>query len=438
MELTNLVQKVSDPLVINLDAQWGEGKSTFVKMWQAHLKQAGYREDLLEGYESIYIDAFTHDYMDDPFVAVVTSVYSQVRNKFPNQQPLIIEAESFKEKAISAGKQIVAFGGGLAAKVMTHGALDGSDFENVASEVSKQSGSAVEKYLKTRFENSSEKEAIDKFRVQLRELGAAVQKAQGFPLVIIIDELDRCRPIFAIEMLEKIKHLFSVENVTFLLVTNNDQLECSIKSVYGESINAGLYLQKFITLSFYLPKANFKDKASLNMDFCRQLVIDHNFDSTISNASNIATQMCAIADFYGLSLRQIEKAMQRLALLFSVADYDSRELAVLMSAWSVIDSNFLHNVLANKVTLKDLVKQYGLTPVMEEMKEKKNIHSKKRALFAGVGWFIYAYGSDKDREEYDEEITKYANGDGMYDSPISHDPRQEALELAERLVGYTA
>ncbi len=433
VELTNLVQNITDPLVINLDGQWGEGKSTFVQMWQAHLKLAGKQSDKAEGFESIYIDAFAHDYMDDPFVAVVTSVYSQIKENFPEQEGLVNEVESFKNKAISAGKKVMTFGAGLAVRVATSGALDGEDFEAVSKDISKKSGSAVEKYLRNKFENDSEKEVIKQFRDQLQTLGKAVREYQNFPLLIIIDELDRCRPTFAIEMLEKIKHLFSVENVTFLLVTNNEQLECSIRSVYGESINAGLYLQKFITLSFYLPKSdsNGKGKNSPYMNFCLQLTKDHEFESNIRDSNSVVMQLCAIAEYYSMSLRQIEKAAQRLALLFSVADYEARELAVILSAWSVIDSCLLHSILMGKTNLKALTEKFKLAPIIDEMKVIKNHPSKKKALFAGVAWVIQVFGSKADRVNFSNEINSFAHGEFSFS-----DPREEALVVAERLVGY--
>ena len=72
----------------------------------------------------------------------------------------------------------------------------------------------------------------------------------------MIDELDRCRPSYAIELLESAKHIFSVDGVVFALSTNRQQLEASIKGVYGDSFSATDYLERFFDISFRLPSVD--------------------------------------------------------------------------------------------------------------------------------------------------------------------------------------
>ena len=72
----------------------------------------------------------------------------------------------------------------------------------------------------------------------------AAQQGQG-PLVIIIDELDRCRPLFALSLLERVKHLFLVEGVSFVFVTNMPQIEAVVAGTYGANTDAKIYLEKF-------------------------------------------------------------------------------------------------------------------------------------------------------------------------------------------------
>ncbi|MDG1351806.1 MAG: P-loop NTPase fold protein [Sulfitobacter sp.] len=79
------------------------------------------------------------------------------------------------------------------------------------------------------------------------------QKPRHRKLVIVVDELDRCRPDYALSLLELIKHFFDVPHVHFVLGVNMRELENSVKARYGGGINAGLYLQKFVTLTMGLP-----------------------------------------------------------------------------------------------------------------------------------------------------------------------------------------
>ena len=71
--------------------------------------------------------------------------------------------------------------------------------------------------------------------------------------MFIIDELDRCRPSFSIEVLEKAKHFFNVENIIFVLGADKEQLGHSIKAIYGNDLNVNGYLRRFIDLDYVLP-----------------------------------------------------------------------------------------------------------------------------------------------------------------------------------------
>ena len=83
-----------------------------------------------------------------------------------------------------------------------------------------------------------------------KAVGAIQPEDSSKPLLFFIDELDRCRPTFAIEMLERIKHLFDVKNMVFVLSIDKKQLEAITAAVYGERIDASEYLRRFIDLVF--------------------------------------------------------------------------------------------------------------------------------------------------------------------------------------------
>ncbi len=114
----------------------------------------------------------------------------------------------------------------------------------------------AEKFIEERISSHAKDVAlIQSFKEMLSELPSKLQEDnEERPLVIIIDELDRCKPTFAVEMIEKIKHLFSVQHIVFVVVMNKSQLEESIKCIYGQNIDAYTYLQKFIHLEMRLPK----------------------------------------------------------------------------------------------------------------------------------------------------------------------------------------
>ena len=226
-KLKNLVKNSDSAITIGLDSRWGNGKTTFIKMWQGHIK-----DDM----KSIYFDAFANDYQKDTFLALITEIYELIKEEK--------EKEEFKKKAKNVIKAIIRGGLKRVIPTLSGGIIDNSMIDSIGEALIDQS-----------FKNATEdKKAMTDFRDSLGEWS----KKQKKPVVFIIDELDRCRPDFALELIENIKHLFSVERITFLLVINKTQLEQSIKCRYGD-INASEYLQKFVHLWLQLPRKTAKN-----------------------------------------------------------------------------------------------------------------------------------------------------------------------------------
>ena len=74
------------------------------------------------------------------------------------------------------------------------------------------------------------------------------------PIIFIIDELDRCRPSYAVELLEQVKHFFSVSGIVFVLSIDKVQLGHAVRGVYGnDRINADEYLRRFIDIEYSIP-----------------------------------------------------------------------------------------------------------------------------------------------------------------------------------------
>ena len=133
-----------------------------------------------------------------------------------------------------------------------------SGFEIVRGLTEKLSGINIEnisnKNLTQKF-----KEEKDKFKKNLEEISQKVRDKTKFPLIIFIDELDRCKPDYAIKFLEIIKHFFNVKNVIFILGIDIEQLQYSVKSLYGSEMNAKEYLRKFIDLNYSFPKPSLEN-----------------------------------------------------------------------------------------------------------------------------------------------------------------------------------
>lgn len=231
--------------VIILDGEWGIGKTSFIKMWAAHCKE--------QEKPVIYYDAFAHDYAADVFSSLAAEIVAYYEEKSP--QPAL---DTFIEKTLNVGKALAPhIAKHLFAKVgLTDEALaavcDAAQAANTPSP-----GTQLKERLTSR---NKEKQCFKEFREALAALVAkeATPKEEGTglqTLAIVIDELDRCKPPYALAILETIKHFYEIPNIVFILVTNMKQLEGSVTHQYGTEAGS-TYLEKFYTLRLHLPVKN--------------------------------------------------------------------------------------------------------------------------------------------------------------------------------------
>jgi len=237
LSLQNVVYSVRDPTVIAVDGQWGSGKTTFLKMWAGELRKAGF--------PVVYFDAFENDYAEDAFLAIASEIIALAEEKRKDKTP---KGERLIKSAVGAGKVLLRSSLKLGVKAATLGAIGSADLEEAANDIASEASELVDKHLgELMTKQREQKDALQGFRDALTELpsllsdqssktGADVPSPK--PLIFIIDELDRCRPTFALEILERVKHFFSVANVHFVLGAHLDQLRNSVIVAYGSNIDA--------------------------------------------------------------------------------------------------------------------------------------------------------------------------------------------------------
>ncbi|MFT7640583.1 MAG: putative KAP-like P-loop ATPase, partial [Pirellulaceae bacterium] len=93
-------------------------------------------------------------------------------------------------------------------------------------------------------------------RLQFADLlrDASETAGNGKPVIVLIDELDRCRPNYSVDLLERLKHYFAVEGIVFVLAVDKTQLCHAINGVYGEKFDSSTYLPRFFDEIFRLAK----------------------------------------------------------------------------------------------------------------------------------------------------------------------------------------
>ena len=128
---------------------------------------------------------------------------------------------------------------------------------------------------------------------------------RGDKLVIFVDELDRCNPIYSIKLLERIKHFFDHENIIFVFSVNENELTNTISNYYGQNYDSHRYLNKFFDISIDLPKVNISN-------YMEYLGIERNskyFNKTIHE----------IIEYYNFTMRDCIRYYQSLKIIEDLA-----------------------------------------------------------------------------------------------------------------------
>lgn len=218
---TRLLENAKGPYVISIDAPWGTGKTYFTKILNSRLE---------DKFKTIYINAWESDYTSDPLLILVSELKEILPKKNFNRI-----ADDF----IRFSKVILP----SAIKIASHGIID---TEKIASGISEVGEKLLEKKIN---DYQSEKVSIKNFKKELREAALSTDKKK---IIVFIDELDRCRPDYAIEFIERVKHFFDLEGYLFILSIDESQLLESIKGNYGQNFDSEKYLRRFIDYKYSL------------------------------------------------------------------------------------------------------------------------------------------------------------------------------------------
>jgi hypothetical protein len=171
-----------------------------------------------------------------------------------------------------------------------------------------------------------------------------------------------CKPTYAVEMIEKIKHLFSVKNIIFVLAMNQEQIERSIRSIYGYDIDAGTYLQKFINLEMPLPKRTAESHQNDLKIYSEQLIRLHEIE-TWGDSVKIVDCADSLANHFNLSLRQLENVFTYITLFYGSSTEKQFRLVpivVMMSTLRVVDYSLFTSLLKGRSSLDEVTKELNL------------------------------------------------------------------------------
>lgn len=227
------------------------------------------------------------------------------------------------------------------------------------------------------------------------------------PLVIIIDELDRCRPDYAVKVLETIKHFFDIDGLCFVLSMDEGQLKNSVQQLYGP-LNFAEYMRKFVNYSFALPTPDAEKyiaylseahKLEQQLQKFAKIELSLGNDKDYREIVDImASLFSAYNCLFNFSLRAQNQVMQRLILFINSLNPNKNfypELAVFLACVREYSKGLYEELKAgnwNRDTLKYIRQYIGTDKTFDEKKFKKSYENVKTKYYYDYGKY-YTYNS---------------------------------------------
>ena len=323
--------KTKDPFVLNINAPWGYGKTFFLK---------SLKEELEKEHEVIYFDAWKNDFTKEPLLAFFSEInnslekYLKAYNKtkkpflnsiFKSSLPILI---SVLTKHLT-GLSLEQFDELLSEDEQEDRNKEFKD--DTKTTLSSIMSKTTELALK---EHSTIKKSIKEFKDNMLKILDLI-KTQGkkLPLFILIDELDRCRPNYAIELLENIKHIFDIEGIYFIVATNSQELSHSINAIYGINFSSETYLKRFFNQEYTLKEPDIYDYCKFLFEKEIDVLLNdkvkifnllspENYENKNLNAIMFSTY----AQYFNLSLRDISQAIDTLSTILLTWENENEEL----------------------------------------------------------------------------------------------------------------
>ncbi len=279
------LEQIEGNMFISLDAKWGAGKTFYVKQIEQTLNYLTKRVkklsidesvetafsksplgalELEHTYFPVYYNAWLYDNHSDPLMSLILIISK------------ICELYCDTKLSSNLSEKITAF-------------LDSFSFSIGNIQIGSNFGGMREKFTAKDILSSVKTE--EEIREKVKDIFKSIIDENVDKLVIFIDELDRCRPSFAIEMLERIKHYFDDDRMVFIASVNREQLIHSISKYYGTNFDSTGYMDKFFDKNVYLPEIDTRFGKGLEISFTNRQY----------HLENVAS---GLNDYYKLTLRE--------------------------------------------------------------------------------------------------------------------------------------
>ncbi len=421
-----------EAFVLSLNAEFGSGKTTFLKMWQHQLGQ--------DGYKVLYLNAWETDFDDEPIIPIISTLLEGIGK---DNETKVTKEVTTTLKAVLA--------------VCTLEVID-----TIASPISKAADKLKECKDKVKEYEDKVKEHIEQEDIQAKgeevyeefsykkvaykilkdELASYIKPLPKSPLIIFVDELDRVRPDYAVKFLEAIKHIFPVQGICFVLAVDRKHLEASVRQLYG-NIDFDNYYLRFVTREAELPEVTdfrlFVDAKAIEF-FDEKRGRGVKFPFKQKDQKYIVSDMSDICIVFGFRARQVSLFFRIFSQFMAItADDDIPEdtvsgafAAIILIAIFIKDRDLYHQIGESKSSPSELEKFIDSLDFNSTSLETNDFKGK----FART---IMAYSIRSNDEEFENEIYNIVSKKYMILEPYGNlsDVNNRAMfDLSRCLSGF--
>ena len=303
--LTRLVDYGGGTGVVLIDAGWGNGKTTFLRMWIQKARN--------DGKVVAALNAWDGDYRDNPLECIAENLASELQREVPRSRIHRLRNRLHQFGSFLWGPIQRYLPAGLTAATPA----DGGAAWTVAIAI----GQLIHSLRNVKSADPGDVRRLESVRVRLRRAAATVRRSRTGQsrgrFVVVIDELDRCRPDYAVRFLEIVKHVFEVEHITFVLAANSTELAHAMRGVYGDEFDGESYLERFFDIRLHLPEGTrerFVTRVVNDASFLQQSEGDRLVDELgdLFTAEEVVAYMLRHS---ALSLREIHKTLKHIQVL---------------------------------------------------------------------------------------------------------------------------
>lgn len=286
-------------MVLNLDDDWGTGKTVFLKQLEylGNFEETNENiqninseviDDFKSKYTTFYFNAWEHDLYDNPLESLIYSLLMKMVN--------VEDGDEIQNRTLQTVTNVLKKIGILSANMLVKTITKGSiELTDLVQEKEYPIPSIT---------------SIEMKRDAINELLGELLDDSNEKILIIVDELDRCKPSYAVKLLEVIKHFFINDQVIFLFGSNKKELSETIKHEYGNNFDGYKYLNRFFNFEFTLPQIDRKKYA------------ENALGNKFSHGDVRHKEAIIVIEYFEFSMRDID----RFSVLFeSLVPYLNRE-----------------------------------------------------------------------------------------------------------------